>query len=101
MTEWSLKALYYAFIMHITCNSAVQIYKHVLKLREVMRALEFKLRLCYLFGKSLNLFMLNFSFFLFFFLRATLAANGGSQARGLMGAVAASHSHSNAGSLTP
>ena len=38
----------------------------------------------------------------FFFFRAALAAYGGSQARGLIGAVAASlrHSHSNARSLT-
>ena len=39
-------------------------------------------------------------FFLFAFSRATPTAYGGSQARGLMGAVAAGlhHSHSNAGS---
>ena len=38
--------------------------------------------------------------FLFLFLRAALAAHGGSQAKGLIGAVATSlcHSHSNAGS---
>ena len=40
------------------------------------------------------------SFAFFFFLRATPAAHGGSQARRRMGAVAAGlyHSHSNAGS---
>ena len=41
-------------------------------------------------------------FFCFCFLRATPVAYGGSQARGLIGAVAAGlhHSHSNARSLT-
>ena len=40
------------------------------------------------------------SFFFFFFClsRATPTAHGGSQARGPIGAVAAGHSHSNAGS---
>ena len=43
----------------------------------------------------------SFFFPLFFFwrFRATPAAYGGSQARGQIGAVVASHSHSNAGSL--
>ena len=41
-----------------------------------------------------------FVFLSFFFLRATPMANGGSQARGLIGAIAAGlcHSHSNTGS---
>ena len=41
-----------------------------------------------------------FLFFFFFFFRAVLAAYGGSQSRGQIGAVAASvhHSHSDAGS---
>ena len=46
------------------------------------------------------LFVCLFLFFLFAFSRATPAAYGGSQTRGLIGAVATGldHSHSNAGS---
>ena len=55
-------------------------------------------------GKSGLSFFFFFFLFLFFFVvnfffRAALAAYGGSQARGHIGAVAG-HSHSNAGSLT-
>ena len=58
------------------------------------------------FGMSANLFIISFnlifflSFCLFAFSRATPVAYGGSQARGLIGAVATGlyHSHSNVGS---
>ena len=49
-------------------------------------------------------FLLLFSFFFFFFFclfRATLAAYGGSQARGLIGGAGLHHSHSNADTATP
>ena len=46
--------------MHIISNQILQIYKHFLELREVVKALESEIRLCHLFDKSLNLFVLNF-----------------------------------------
>ena len=53
-------------------------------------------------GTILSVIDIYFCVCLFAFSRATPAAYGGSQARGQIGAVAASlhHSHSNAGSLT-
>ena len=49
---------------------------------------------------NINNKLLDNSFFVFCFFRATLAANGGSQARDWIGAAAAGlhHSHSKAGS---
>ena len=41
---------------------------------------------------------LTYLMYFFFLFRAVFAAHGGSQARGLIGAIAAGHSHSNAGS---
>lgn len=44
--------------MHIISNQILQIYKHFLELKEVVEALE--IRVCHLFDKSLNLFVLSF-----------------------------------------
>lgn len=46
--------------MHIISNQILQIYKHFLELKEVVEALESEIRVCHLFDKSLNLFVLNF-----------------------------------------
>lgn len=46
--------------MCIISNQILQIYKHFLELREVVKALEPETRVCHLFDKSLNLFVLNF-----------------------------------------
>lgn len=46
--------------MCIISNQILQIYKHSLELREVVKALESETRVCHLFDKSLNLFVLNF-----------------------------------------
>lgn len=46
--------------MCIISNQILQIYKHFLELREVVKAVESETRVCHLFDKSLNLFLLNF-----------------------------------------
>lgn len=45
--------------MPIICKQAIQIYKHFLKLMERLWTLEFEKRVCHLFGKPLNLSVLN------------------------------------------